>query len=213
MAKGMLMDEHGFQPETCKWIIGGLDWPMKPLDFVAKPHPANIAVSDIAQGKELGAMLDAGELDALLSADILKCILERSPNVERLYPDYSTAEAAYYRSTGIFPVMHAVVIRKDVLAQNPGLARTVYNSFCKAKQEAVKGDEHSAIFNSMGLMFPWFNELMDRDRASLGQDWWPYGIAANRNALEAILRYHHEQGITPRRFTLEEIFAPDLLDT
>lgn len=69
MEKGMLMDEYGFKPETCRWIIGGLDWPMKPIDFVPKPHPANVKVSDIPEGKELGAMLEADEIDALISAD------------------------------------------------------------------------------------------------------------------------------------------------
>jgi hypothetical protein len=62
MSKGMLTEEHGFKAETCKWIIGGLDWPMKPIDFVARPHPANVNVSDIPQGKELGAMPEVGEI-------------------------------------------------------------------------------------------------------------------------------------------------------
>lgn len=213
MPKGTLMHEYGFKPETCRWIIGGLDWPMKPIDYVSKPHPANVNVSDIPKGKELGAMLEDGEIDALISADNPKCILENSPKVGRLFPDYPAVERDYFKRTGIFPIMHTVVIRKDLLAQNPGLAKTVYQSFCEAKDFAVKDYEHGRIFNNAGTMFPWFSRFTEEDRAVLGNDWWPYGIAANRKALEAILRYHFEQGIMERLFTIEEIFVPELLTT
>jgi hypothetical protein len=65
----------------------------------------------------------------------------------------------------------------------------------------------------MDTMVPWLTKRVEDDRALLGDDWWPYGIEANRTALDAVLRYHHEQGLTPRRFTIEEIFVPELLDT
>lgn len=212
MPKGILMDEYGFKPETCRWIIGGLDWPMKPIDFVSKPHPANVDVRDIAKGKELGAMLEAGEIDALISADNPKCILENSARVRRLFPDYPAVERDYFHRTGIFPIMHTVVIRKDLLEQNPGLAESVFQSFVEAKAAAIKDYQHGRIFNNMN-MFPWFSRLIEEDRAVLGDDWWPYGITANRKALEAILRYHFEQGITERRFHIEDIFVPELLTT
>ncbi len=213
MPKGMLMDEHGFLPETCQWIIGGLDWPMKPIDFVPKPHPANVSVRDIPQGKELGAMLEAGEIDALISADNPKCILGNSPKVGRLYPNFPDVEREYFQRTGIFPIMHTVVIRKDVLSSNPGLARTLYQAFCEAKDAAVNKYEHSRIFNNMDTMFPWFSRLIEDDRKVLGEDWWPYGIAANRKTLETILRYHFEQGITERLYNIEDLFAADMLDS
>ncbi len=213
MPKGMLMDEHGFRPETCQWIIGGLDWPMKPIDFVPKPHPANIDVRDVPEGKELGAMLEAGEIDALISADNPKCVLENSSKVGRLFPDYPSVERAYFRRTGIFPIMHTIVVRRDVLAAHPGLARTLYQAFCDAKAAAVERYEHLRIFNNMDTMFPWFSHLIEEDRKLLGEDWWPYGVASNRTTLETVLRYHYEQGITERLYTIEEIFAADLLDT
>ena len=213
MPKGMLMDEHGFRPETCEWIIGGLDWPMKPIDFVPKPHPANVTVRDIEKGKELGAMLEAGEIDALISADNPKCILENSSKVMRLFPDYPAVEREYFTRTGIFPIMHTVVVRKDVLAGNLGLARLLYGAFCDAKKSAMEAYEHQRIFNNMDVMFPWFSHLMEEDRNALGEDWWPYGISANRKALEAVLRYHFEQGITDRLYTIEDLFAAVLLDT
>ncbi len=213
MAKGMLSDEHGFKPETCRWVISGLDWPLKPISFVPHTHPANIQVAEVPREKELGAMLESGEIDALISADVPKCILENSPKVARLFPDYKTVERAYYQRTGIFPIMHTVVIRKNLLAKHPELAKTVYRGFCDAKRAAVEKIEHGLIFNSMGTMVPWLNDLVVADREVLGADWWPYGIAANRKAIQAVLRYHFEQGITQRLFTVEEIFVPELLTT
>jgi hypothetical protein len=213
MSKGMLVDEYGFKPETCRWMIGGLDWPMKPIDFVPRIHPANVDVSNIPEGKELGAMLEAGEIDALISADNPKCILENSPRVGRLFEDYPRVEQEYFKRTGIFPIMHTVVIRKDLVPQHPELARSIYESFCQAKDVAVKQYEHGRIFNNMSTMFPWFSHLTTQDRVLLGNDWWPYGLAANQKSLEAVLRYNFEQGVTPRLFRPEEIFVPDLLNT
>lgn len=213
VSKGILMDEFGFKPETCEWIIGGLDWPMKPIDFVSDIRPANVKVSDIPKGKELGAMLEDGEIEALISADNPKCILDHSPKVTRLFEDYESVERDYFKRTGIFPIMHTVVIRKDLLAKHPELARNIYRAFCDAKASAVKEYMHGKIFNNMSTMFPWFANLIDQDIAGLGNDWWPYGMAANRKALDLVLRYHHEQGITDRRYTIEDIFVPDLLST
>ena len=211
--KGILMDEFGFKPETCEWFIGGLDWPMKPIDFVPHPHPDNVRVNVVAEGKELGAMLEDGEIDALISADNPKCILERSPKVGRLFEDYPAVERAYFLRTGIFPIMHTVVIRKDLLAAHPALAQNVYQGFCDAKDACVQDYLHGKIFNNMGIMFPWLNRLIDDDIALLGDDWWPYGMNANRAAIDLILRYHHEQGITDRRYAVEDLFAGSLLHT
>jgi 4,5-dihydroxyphthalate decarboxylase len=213
MSKGVLMDEFGFRPETCKWIIGGLDWPLTPLDFVPQPHPSDVSVQPIAKGKELGAMLEAGEIDALISADVPKCMLERSPKVERLFVDYRRVEPDYFKRTGIFPIMHTVVVRRDLLAEHSWLAESIYKGFCDSKRAAEDKYRHGLIFNSMGTMFPWFSQLVEEDVALLGEDWWPYGIAANRKAIDAALRYQHGQGVTRRLFAAEEIFAPELLNT
>jgi hypothetical protein len=158
-------------------------------------------------------MLEAGEIDALISADVPKCVLENSSKVGRLFSDYEAVERDYYQRTGIFPIMHTVVIRKDLLAQHPELAKSAYEGFCSAKKAAMQKYEHGLIFNSMGTMFPWFSKLVNQDRELLGKDWWPYGIEANRKAIEAILRYHYEQGVTSSQFAIEDLFVPELLNT
>jgi 4,5-dihydroxyphthalate decarboxylase len=164
-------------------------------------------------GTDLGVLLEAGEIDALISADVPRCLLEGSPKVRRLFPDYEAVERDYYRRTGIFPIMHAVVVTRELAEQEPDIVQAVYRGFCNAKAAMAAELEHGMTFNNMAVMVPWLTGLLARDRELLGADWWPYGMAANRAAIDAVLRYHHEQGLTDRRFTAEEIFVHYLLNT
>jgi len=212
-AKGILMDEYGFRPEQNRWVIGGLDYPMAPFDFIPRPHPADVEVTSAPQGKTLGAMLAAGEIDALFTANVPQCVLDGSPEITRLFPDFEPAERDYYRRTGIFPIMHTVVIRRDLACAYPGLARAVHQAFTDAKDAAADWYRQGRRLYEVGTMVPWMNALVEENRQLLGDDWWPYGIAANRTGIDTYLRYHYEQGLSARRWTVEEIFAPDLLGT
>ena len=211
--KGILADDFGVNLNQGRWLIGGLDWPLKPIDFVPQPHPAGVSVTRAPAGTDLGQLLEDGEIDALISADVPKCVLEKSPNVARLFPDYEAVERDYYRRTGIFPIMHTVVVKRELAAQHPDLVRAVYQGFCEAKDTARKQYEQGLIFNNLATMVPWFSQLIEDDRALLGDDWWPYGMAANRKAVDTFLRYHYEQGLSKRRLTCEDIFVPELLAT
>ena len=122
--KGILSDDFGVTPNQCRWIVGSLDWPLKPIDFVPQPHPADTEVTYAPQGTDLGKMLEEGEIDALIAADVPKCMLEKSPKVARLFPDYQTTEREYYQRTRIFPIMHTVVVRKG-LASNVEILRAL----------------------------------------------------------------------------------------
>jgi 4,5-dihydroxyphthalate decarboxylase len=211
--KGILSDDFGVRPEQSRWIVGGIDFPMEPVDYVARPVPAGIEVEYAAKDTDLGKMLEAGDIDALISADVPRCILEHSPNVGRLFDDYEDVERDYYRRTGIFPIMHAVVVTRELARDEPDLVKAIYRGFCKAKDLAMDGYTKGMTFNNMNLMHPWLTKLIDENRSMMGSDWWPYGVDANRAAIDAVLRYHHEQGITSRRFRIEDVFVPGLLDT
>jgi hypothetical protein len=213
VAKGMLSDEFGVTPEECHWIIGGFDWPMAPLDFVPEPHPDDVEVTRAPEGKALGPMLDAGEIDAFISADVPQCVIDGSPRVRRLFADYRSVEADYYRRTGIFPIMHTLVIRRDLAAEHPGLAESVYRAFCDAKDVAMQEYRTGRIFNHIDVMMPWISSLYDDNRGLFGDDWWPYGVAANCASIDAFLRWHYEQGLSRRRLTCEDIFVPELVNT
>ena len=213
MPKGILSDDFGVKPEQSRWIIGGIDFPMDPVDFVSHPVPDGVEVEWAGKDVDLGEMLEAGEIDALISADIPKCVLEKSPKVGRLFEDYEAVERDYYRRTGIFPIMHAVVVTRDLAMQEPDLVRAIYKGFCDAKDQMAEQYVKGMTFNNMTMMHPWLTTLIGENRDLMGDDWWPYGIDANRAAIDAVLRYHHEQGLTKRRFTIEEVFVPGLIES
>jgi 4,5-dihydroxyphthalate decarboxylase len=158
-------------------------------------------------------MLDAGEIDALFTANVPQCVLDGTPNVTRLFPDFEAHERDYHRRTGIFPIMHAVVVRRDLLAEHPGLAHALHRAFTAAKDAAADRYRRGRRLYEVQTMVPWMNALVERNREEFPEDWWPYGVAANRATLDTCLRYHFEQGLTARRWEVDEVFAPELLDT
>jgi len=211
--KGILSDDFGLKPEHCRWVIGGLDWPLKPIDFVPQLYPAGIDINMESRDADLGAMLEAGKIDALISADVPKCFLKRSPNVTRLFPDYVATEREYFQRTGVFPIMHTIAVRRELAADYPDVLLAIYKGFCEAKDAVEEQYRKGMIFNNMATMMPWFSKLVEEDLALLGDDWWPYGLAANRKAVDTFLRYHFEQGLSKQRLTCEDIFVPGLLQT
>lgn len=211
MPKGMMSDEFGLRPEQSSWVIGGIDFPLEPINWLPQPHPAGVQVRQAPPGADLGAMLESGEIDALISADAPRCVLEKSPKVGRLFEDHVSVERDYFRRTGIFPIMHTVVVTRQLALERPDLVKAIYQGFQDAKAACEQQLVASMTFNNMSVMIPWLSDLIDADRSVLGQDWWPYGIERNRVALEAFLRYHFEQGLSRRHMRIEEVFVPYLL--
>ncbi len=113
-AKGILMHEDGFRPEENRWVIGGLEHPVPPFDFIPHPHPDDVEIATAPEGRTLSAMLEAGEIDAPFTANVPQPFLDGSPHVARLFPDHEAVERDYFRRTGIFPIMHAVVATRQL---------------------------------------------------------------------------------------------------
>jgi 4,5-dihydroxyphthalate decarboxylase len=203
----MLSDDHGVQPGDSHWVIGGLDRPMAPFDFVPQLHPADVDVRPAPAGKALGPMLVAGEIDALFSANVPQCVLAGSPQVSRLFPDYRSVERDYYRRTGVFPMMHTIVLPTE----QAGLARAVYDGFLAARNVAMQRYDDDRRLYQVGTMVPWLNDLFEDNRCLFPTDWWPYGVAGNRTTIDTFLRYHYEQGLSQRRLTPEDLFPQALL--
>lgn len=208
--KGILSDDFGVKPDSCRWVIGGTDYPIPAFDWIPQPVPAGIDVRHTGEGETLGAMLESGEIDALISVDVPKAILNGSPRVARLFPDYESVERDYYRRTGIFPPMHVVAIRKE-LTDNTGLVEAVYTAFLEAKNLVEQKYIANASKQHMSVITPWFSSLFSENRRLLGEDWWPYGLEKNRTAIDTFLRYHYEQGLSKSQLTSEDIFVPQLL--
>jgi hypothetical protein len=205
-AKGALMDDYGFRPEQNRWIIGGLDQPAAPFDFVVHPHPSDVEVDVAPADTSLGEMLQAGDIDALFTANVPQCVLDGSPRIKRLFPDFESIERKYHRRTGIFPMMHTVVISRRLIKAHPGVVGSVYEAFEQSKGIAAEHYRQHERLYQVQTMVPWTNALFERNRAEFGDDWWPYGLDVNRTAIDTYLRYHHEQGLSQRRLRADDIF-------
>ncbi|MBT0768596.1 hypothetical protein KIH74_06640 [Kineosporia sp. J2-2] len=211
--KGILMDEYGFRPASNRWVVGGLDRPMPPFGFTTHPHPDDVEVVAAPPGETLSGLLETGRIEALFTANVPQPFLDGSPAVRRLFPDYEARERDYYRRTRIFPIMHVLAAPRDLLERRPGLARQVHAAFLEAKELGRQEYRDSARLYQAHHMMPWTNALFEENARMLPDDWWPYGISANRHVLDTFLRYHHEQGLSRRRWGVNEVFTPELLDT
>lgn len=207
--KGILSDEYGVDPATCKWVIGGTDFPIPSFSWIPQPLPEGVDIRHAPDGETLGAMLESGEIDALISVDVPEALLDGSSKIRRLFPDYEAVERDYYGRTGIFPMMHVIAIRKE-LAEEPGLVEAIYKAYTEAKDQVEQNYRTNASKQHMSVITPWFSELFAENRALLGEDWWPYGLEKNRTAVDTYLRYHYEQGLSKTMLTSEDIFVPAL---
>jgi 4,5-dihydroxyphthalate decarboxylase len=154
--------------------------------------------------KSLNEMLLSGEIDAVLSAHPLSSVKQGHPNVGRLFEDYLDVEMNYVKETGIFPIMHTVAIRRELVERNPWIAMNLFKAFEQAKNRSLARVQ---AITSTTVPIPWCYEHARRAKAIFGEDFWPYGIDANRKTLEAFLQYAHEQGVCHRRLAPEDLFA------
>ena len=206
-ARGILEDEYGVRPRDIRWFTGGQEEPGR-RERAPLTVAEGVSITPIADDKTLSALLDAGELDGIISARVPSCY-RVNPAVVRLFENYREVERAYFRKTRIFPIMHLIGIRKSLLEQNPWLAVSVYKAFLAAKELAV------AELRDPGVNFatlPWvYQEVLDAEELFAG-DYWSYGVEPNRATIEAMARYSYTQGLARRLLSPEELFHPGTLE-
>ncbi len=205
--RGILEDDHGVAPEDMTWLIGGQDRPGAHERAVVD-LPPGVHVEAPAEDRSLAELLAEGDLDALIAPHIPTLFREGERRIVRLWPDYPTVEAAWYRRTGLFPLMHVVVIRADVAARLPGLAAALFEAFCAAKAAALR---RLRFTGTLATMVPWLIADFEAAEALFGERYWPYGAEANRRELETVIRYAVRQAIAVRPLSVEELFAPETL--
>lgn len=206
-ARGMIQDDHGVRPDEMTWVQGGLEVPGRREKFPLN-LPPGFPLESAPEGQSLSRMLAEGELDAIFSARAPSC-MGTHPQVGRLYPDYKAEEAAYFRRTGVFPIMHAVGIRRSLIEQHPWLPVSLYKAFSRARAIAEQDLREVAALKTM---LPWLSADLAHTEAVMGRQFWTYGVGANRKALELMLRYSYEQGLAVRHMSVDEIFLPSTLD-
>jgi 4,5-dihydroxyphthalate decarboxylase len=206
--RGILQDEYGVKPSDVRWRRGGLEEAGREERAHIK-LPPEIELIQVPDDRTLSQMLVAGEIDGLVSARAPSCFLAGAPHVGRLFPNYPEVEAAYFKKTRIFPIMHAIGIRRALVDKHPWLAVSVYKAFLKAKQIALA---ELGQIGHLAVSLPWCVAEYEHARAALGEDYWSYGAAENRHVLEMLARYSFEQGLSVRQLPFAEMFAPSTYD-
>jgi 4,5-dihydroxyphthalate decarboxylase len=206
--RGILQDEYGVRPADIKWRRGGLEEPGRE-ERARIALPPEIELVQLPHDRTLSHMLAEGEIDGIVSARAPSCFAAGAPNVARLFPDYPEIEAAYFNKTRIFPIMHAIGIRRSLVEKHPWLAVSVYKAFLKAKQI---GMAELGQIGHLAVSLPWCVADYARARAALGEDYWSYGAHENRHVLDKLAGYSFDQGLSVRKLKVEEMFAPSTYD-
>jgi len=194
VARGTLHDEHGLDLQAVQWVTA------RPETIAGGPS-SGFRFEAAPPGRSLEDLLLAGEIDAMMIPHTIGAWDRGDPRVRRLFPDFKAAERASYERTGIFPIMHLVVARADVLRAEPGLAAALLAAFREAQERAFARLGEPAM-----VSLAWARALLEEERAFFGGPPWPIGVQANARTLEAMARWSHLLGLTPRQLALEELF-------
>ena len=206
--RGILSDHYGVPVDAQPYLFGGEEEAGR-IEKMKLQLPPNIQVNPIGPTQTLSKMLHDGELDALYTARMPSSFLKGDGKVKRLFENYVDVERAYYRETGIFPIMHTVVIRREVYEANRWIAQSLTKAFIAAQRKTYEDLYETAALKAM---LPWLTAHVEDARREFGDDWWSYGLEKNRKTLETFTRYHHEQGLSPRKLGVSELFAPESLE-
>ena len=201
--RGIFEEYYHVAPKDIQWFCGGLHEPGRRQRVLFTP-PAEVSLRAIDQGKTLDRMLIDGELDAIFTSRDIQSYQAGNPSVRRLWEDPETVERAYYREAGIFPIMHLIVVRRELYEQNPWIATSLYQAFEASKQICF-----DRMYSSTALSYsdPWSLQHLKGVRREMGDDFWPYGIEKNRHVLEKACEYAFLQGLTPKLLSPESLFA------
>jgi len=193
--RGILEHDYGVPHKSIKWL-SELD---EDVEFIPPP---GLDITQVPQDRSLEDMLVAGEIDALLSPDLIWPLTAGDPRASRLFPNYKHEEITFYRRTGIFPIMHVVGIQKEIVERHPWVATNLFKAFEQAKSLAMERMENPRI-----VPLAWYRESWEEQEQILGKDPWEYGLGErNTRNFERLVTYSHEQGLIGRRLSLDELF-------
>ena len=206
--RGILSDFYGVPVDAQPYLFGGEE-EIGRIEKIKLNLPENIKVSPIGPNQTLSQLLYDGELDALYTARMPSSYLKGDGKVLRLFENYEEVERNYFHETGIFPIMHVVVIRRDIYEANPWVAQSLMKAFLAAKKIAYQDLYETAALKTM---LPWLTAHVEDAQKLFGQDWWSYGLEGNMKGLDTFTRYHYEQGLSPKKLDVLDLFAPEALE-
>jgi 4,5-dihydroxyphthalate decarboxylase len=207
-ARAVLEEDYGVKPSDIHWIRGGIEDADRP-EKITISLPKDVRLDNAPAGKSISRLLADGEIDGFI-APRPPSLPRNTPNVGWLFPDPAATASDYFKRTGIFPIMHLVGVRRTLVEQHPWLPGAVFKAFSQAKDKAI---DMLADPSASKATLPFLEERVAQARALMGDDFWPYGLEANRKTLEAFLRHHNAQGLSSRLVKPEELFHPGTLES
>jgi len=207
-ARAILEDDHGVKPSDIQWVRGGIEDAERP-EKIAIKLPPDVKLEDAPAGKSISRLLAEGAIDGFI-APRPPSLPKGTPHVGWLFADPVAAAKDYYKRTGIFPIMHLVGVRRELVERNPWLPGAVFKAFEQAKKAAL---DLLSDTSATKVTLPFVEERLIEARALMGEDFWSYGLEPNRKTLESFLKHHHAQGLSPRLVKPEELFHPGTLES
>lgn len=210
--RGILRDDYGLKPEDMEWVIARGDSSAQVAGQISQQErvtPQGVPSELGPAGLDESDLIENGMVDACFHAAEPRAYVQGKPHVGRLFPNAKPVEQDYYQRTAVFPIMHAVAIRKSLLDRHPWVAKAVFDGYSRAKQFDYE------FMGKMGWAYsslPWFSQELEDTRALMGKNFYSYGLEANRKTMEVLLRYSHDQGLASSELTVDELFAPQSLE-
>jgi 4,5-dihydroxyphthalate decarboxylase len=208
-ARAILEEDFGVKPSDVSWVRGPITDAERP-EKISITLPPDVKLADAPAGKTISQLLADGEIDGFMAPRAPDLDLCQHPNIGWLFSDPTAAAKDYYKRSGIFPIMHLVGVRRELVERHPWLPATVLKAFEQAKAAAL------ALLNDTSatkVTLPFVEENLRAARATMGEDFWPYGVLSNRKTLEAFLRRHHAEGLSSRLVKVEEMFHPSTYES
>jgi 4,5-dihydroxyphthalate decarboxylase len=206
--RGILEEHHQVPHTSVQYLTGGAETTGRD-EKIKLQLPPEVKIAPIGPTQTLSSMIASGELDAMHTARVPSTFYSQPKKVKRLFENYQEVESDYFKKTRILPIMHTIVIRKDVYEKNRWMAQSLFKAFVQAQQITYQSLREVAALKTM---LPWLPAHVEQLERELGPDWWAYGFQSNRHVLETFLRYHHQQGLSQRLLKPEELFAPETFE-
>ena len=205
-ARGVLTHQYGVRLSTIEWWQAGVNEPGR-IEKVELRLPDGVRIHP-APDQTLSAMLMSGGLDAVISAHPPEPFKHGDQGIVQLFPDVRAVEEAYWRTTGIYPIMHIIALRREIFERYRWVAMNLYKAFDEARRRSV---HRISELTASRVPVPWLADYVERWRPLFGPEYWPYGLEPNRTTLEAFCRYAFEQGVCHRQVAADELFPPEVL--
>jgi 4,5-dihydroxyphthalate decarboxylase len=202
--RGLMQHDLGIDLSSVHWVEGATNAATSHGDPTAMPLLKPVDLEKNTSGKSTGDLLSEGKLDAVIGTS-LPLSMKTNPDVVRLFPDFRAAEQDYYTRTGIFPIMHVLVIQREIYDRDPSIGPRLYKAFEEAKALARK---RMMRLQTLAYMIPWMIADVEEQEAIFGGDAWPYGVEPNRVTLEALVTYLAEQHMISKTMPIEDLFVP-----